>query len=139
LPAHTPHTYSVPSSGKPEAVYSRTLPTSLLIKLVSSSRFGYALLLTLKKYTIAPGEAFHWKVIEVPYTVAPLFGEDKVGATSVGGGGGVGVGSVSPPNPNSEQPNPEESNMQRSNTIVILGNFILYLQFIQGDFQSNVT
>ena len=75
---------------------------------------------------VAPGEAFHWKVIEVPYIVAPLLGEDKVGATSAEGGLGVGVGSVPPPK--SEQANPETSNIHRSNTRVILGNFILCLQ-----------
>ena len=84
---------------------------------------------------VAPGEAFHWKVIEVPSTVAPLLGEDKVGAEGREVDGvGLGVGSVSPPHGNSEQPNPETSNTHKSNTMVILGNFILCLQLIPEDF-----
>ena len=78
---------------------------------------------------VAPGEAFHWKVIEVPYTVAPLLGEDKVGAASTEGGIGVGVGSVSPPK--SEQANPEASNVHKSITMIIFECFTFCLQLVQ--------
>ncbi len=75
----------------------------------------------------------------MPYTVAPLLGEDKVGADGREVDGvGVGVGSVSPPPGNDEQANPEASNRHKSSTTVILGNFILCLQLIPGDFQPNV-
>ena len=62
------------------------------------------------------------KVIEVPFTIAPLLGVDKVGAEGI-----EIVGSVS-------QANPEASNIHKSNTMVILGNFILCLQLIPGIF-----
>ena len=68
--------------------------------------------------------------------VAPLLGEDKVGAEGKEDGGiGVGVGSGSSPNPNSEQATPEASNIHKSNTMVILGNFILCLQLVQEIFR----
>jgi len=78
---------------------------------------------------VAPGAAFHTKVIEVPYTVAPLLGENKVGATSAEGGLGVGVGSVPPPK--SEQANPEASNIHKSNTMVTFDGFTFCLQLVQ--------
>jgi hypothetical protein len=77
---------------------------------------------------VAPGEAFHWKVIDVPDTVAALLGDTKAGATNAEGGIGVGEGAGSLPA--NEQANPEISNMHKSNTMVILGNFIFCLQIV---------
>ena len=97
-----------------------TSPTSALKNAVSLSRLAY--LLTLNPYLFAPGDACHWKVTEVPYTVAPSLGEDKVGAE------GIDVVSVSPSH--SWQADPDTSNIPRSNTMVVLEIFTVYLQLI---------
>ena len=60
------------------------------------------------------------KVIEVPFTTAPLLGETKVGAE-----GREGVSST-----DDEQANPETSNIHKQNTMIILEFFIFYLQLI---------
>ena len=57
------------------------------------------------------------KVTVVPFTIAPLLGEDKMGAEGREG--------VSPPD--DEQANPEISNIHKQNAMVILEFIILYL------------
>jgi hypothetical protein len=70
--------------GNPVTVYCVTLPNCaqyfLTLELLPvTSRLG--LVLTIRKYFVAPGEAFHWNVTDVPGTLDPLAGEDSVGAT----------------------------------------------------------
>ena len=63
------------------------------------------------------------KVTEVPFTMAPLLGENKVGAEGREG--------VSPPDV--EQANPEISNIHMQNAVIILEFFIFYLSFNRDD------
>jgi len=59
------------------------------------------------------------KVIEVPFTIAPLLGEIKFGAE----------GSEVVSSPDDEQASPEPTNIHKQNTAIILEFFIFYLPF----------
>ncbi len=76
----------MPLSAKPAAVYCVTLPSSFQTFLTlpfDCVMVRLGLVLTTRKYLVAPVDGLHLKVTDVPGLPAPLDGESRLGAAGL--------------------------------------------------------